>query len=441
MSEKICEDSTPISKSKMCNGCHTTKKITDFICKNEEYDTCNRCSKRHKNNKQKINLDPISVKKAKLLKTSFRTEATSNISSTNFDDNNLEDSKPFWVEENASQVSNENNRYDNDNDGFIYSIDEIEEQISAIFQNLENDNEPVKFTFEIELNTQLAEYVTCDLESELLNLEEEIHKVYLNHSKETFTGCATVYLSCTQREDRQWQRPEDQPHILVQGKHLVQHPNPNYRKIQFPAKAREWIKTNIKYNLRNPEIYKCLCDEGQIDPQVHTKEQAYLEQPKFIAKGYKIIYYLENNFIRALGFITPLLNHIGIVNINEIVVDSMFKTNQERFELFIITRRHDSPLIVFEKNKVITVNPINNPWTRYKMTAINNSTNEECHNIIHLKNVSVTVEHNVIEERQKNLSKYKKPLVKEIDECQNILQAHSQQRTWKKNGKLAFWLC
>ncbi|CAG8500575.1 2192_t:CDS:2 [Cetraspora pellucida] len=132
-----------------------------------------------------------------------------------------------------------------------------------------------------------------------------------------------------------------------------------------------------------------------------------------------------------------------------------------------ITRRHDSPLIVFEKDKVITVNPINNPWTRYKMTAINNSNNEECPSIIYLKNVSVTVEHNVIEERRENLSKYKKvidmmlalnereidnknfidafdnlmkPLVKEIDECQNTLQVHSQQRTWKKNGKLAFWL-
>ncbi|CAG8500564.1 2191_t:CDS:2 [Cetraspora pellucida] len=214
----------------MYNDCHTTKKITDFIRKNEEYDTCNRCSERHKNNKQKINLNPISVKKAKLLKTSFSTEATSNILSTNFDDNNLEDSEPFWVEENASQA--------------------------------------------------------------------------------------------------------------IQGKHLVRHPNPNYRKIQFSTKAREWIKTNIKYNLRNPEIYKCLCNKGQIDPQVHTKEQAYLEQPKFIAKGYKIIYYLENNFIRALGFITLLLNCIGIVNINEIIIDSTFKTNQKHFELFVINANH-----------------------------------------------------------------------------------------------------
>ncbi|CAG8840215.1 1031_t:CDS:2, partial [Gigaspora margarita] len=569
-----------------------------------------------------------------------------------------------------------------------------------------------------------------------------------------FTGCATVYLGCTQREDRQWQRPENQPvKRKVQGKHLKRHPHPTYRKTQFPTKAREWIRTNIKYNLRNPEIYKRLCDEGHINSQVHTKEQvyywvsvfsketyimdntnqllsskAYLEQQEFIKKGYKIIYYLENDFIRALGFITPMLNRI----------DSTFKTNQERFELFVVnanhggygvplaylyiltlddageisaiseawswiiniqlccwhlehainrrlkdkksksvgytkakaieahqqfefidpnwipnvttgvlcpedsvkefleiikkhlnihslipvakntfwssatiyhncveeaykfcynkkfdkfwgylwanwynkkdwklfarsaypsaiplarttmiteshwrvlkynykynynrprifpawwigfkrdwdkasitevrldmdevyhvdindwvcscsaylrsrylickhliakingtyfrpifietTRKHDHPLIVFGKDKVTTIDPINNPWYRHEMIMINNSNNEECSSTTHSKNVSVMVEHNVIEERRENLSKYKKlmempltlyereidnhnfvnafnnlmkPLVKEISECQDSLQAHRQQKTWQKSGKLAFWL-
>ena len=50
--------------------------------------------------------------------------------------------------------------------------------------------------------------------------------------------------------------------------------------------------------------------------------------------GYKVIYYLENDYVRALGFCTPFLQLIGSNNMNELVVDSTFKTNQERFELF-----------------------------------------------------------------------------------------------------------
>jgi hypothetical protein len=55
------------------------------------------------------------------------------------------------------------------------------------------------------------------------------------------------------------------------------------------------------------------------------------EQPCF-----KTICYLENDFIKALGFITPLFNRIGITNLKEIVIDSTFKTNQEGFELFVV---------------------------------------------------------------------------------------------------------
>jgi hypothetical protein len=58
----------------------------------------------------------------------------------------------------------------------------------------------------------------------------------------------------------------------------------------------------------------------------YLKEQSY----------FKTIYYLENDFIKALGFTTPLLNRIGITNLKEIIMDSTFKINQERFELFVV---------------------------------------------------------------------------------------------------------
>src|SRR5581483_7365382 len=46
-----------------------------------------------------------------------------------------------------------------------------------------------------------------------------------------------------------------------------------------------------------------------------TKE--YLEKQQY----FKIIYYLENDFVKALGFTTPLLNDIGVTNLKEIAVD------------------------------------------------------------------------------------------------------------------------
>jgi len=46
--------------------------------------------------------------------------------------------------------------------------------------------------------------------------------------------------------------------------------------------------------------------------------------------------YIENEFVRALGFVTPLFGSIGAETITEIIIDSTFKTNQERFELFAV---------------------------------------------------------------------------------------------------------
>lgn len=65
--------------------------------------------------------------------------------------------------------------------------------------------------------------------------------------------------------------------------------------------------------------------------QLLSAKEYFQEQPCF-----KTICYLENDFIKALEFTTPLLNRIGITNLKEIIVDSTFKTNQERFELFVV---------------------------------------------------------------------------------------------------------
>ncbi|CAG8820078.1 32847_t:CDS:2 [Gigaspora margarita] len=151
----------------------------------------------------------------------------------------------------------------------------------------------------------------------------EVQQIYLNTNKKKLTSCAT------------------QQHALVQCSHQLAHEHPQYRQFEFLAVAKEWIRDNIKYHLQSSEIYGHLQQHGFINAKanIHVPfnksaliNKKYLEEQQ----GFKVIYYVENNFVRALGFTTLLLDCIGIKNIKKVVIDSTFKTNQERFELFVV---------------------------------------------------------------------------------------------------------
>ncbi|CAG8656902.1 2244_t:CDS:1, partial [Paraglomus occultum] len=43
----------------------------------------------------------------------------------------------------------------------------------------------------------------------------------------------------------------------------------------------------------------------------------YLEQPMFSEKGFKALDYIENDFVWAFGFITPLFGIISAENVTE----------------------------------------------------------------------------------------------------------------------------
>ena len=60
-----------------------------------------------------------------------------------------------------------------------------------------------------------------------------------------------------------------------------------------------------------------------------------MKQSELIDEGYKVLLYLENDFVRALGFLTPFNSYISRDNINELVIDSTYKTNQENFAVLI----------------------------------------------------------------------------------------------------------
>lgn len=148
---------------------------------------------------------------------------------------------------------------------------------------------------------------------------------------------------------------------IISIKHQSNHPKPDHREINVSLEAATWIKDNLNYGLRKVEFYKRLSHLGLIDPKVHTYQQIYywvakwsnkqfvtdtknqlkssknfLEQNVEENDGYKVIYYLENDYVRSLGFITPFLQLIGRNNITELIIDSTYKTNQEHFELFAV---------------------------------------------------------------------------------------------------------
>ena len=107
------------------------------------------------------------------------------------------------------------------------------------------------------------------------------------------------------------------------------HENPTYREKKIPERAIEWISNNLRRNPRKVEVYKRLCEKELIDLKTHTYCQVYywvskfasqqyvmnasnqllsslnfLKQPELISEGYKVVLYLENDFVRALGFLT-----------------------------------------------------------------------------------------------------------------------------------------
>jgi hypothetical protein len=421
---------------KKCSRCSATKETAEF-CRSRgdnppsEHATCNQCYESRKNKRQETDL--ISRKRAKLASNQNKQPSTSNSlsrenSSNSFShlDGIFEDlelvAESSFLEEQLPDAPSANtqgmqNPDDNDMGELLYNLDEVQELVARKFQVAENFGEPATFVFEIELDSKLLESVLLSQEkiqqnmSELTTIKDNFHQLtnvllvpfelgsgyywevrqlYLNTRKKEFTCCATAYLGCTQREDREWQRPEDLPkkrrsevrpqikrhacmgkiklimdpqkqRVLVDGTHLHAHEHPQYRRAEFPAAARQWIKDNVQYHLHNSEMYRRLQQLDLIDANVHTKEQVYywastfskqtymsnsknqllsakefLEQPDLRSEGFKVLSYLENDFVRALGFATPFINRIGISQIKEIVVDSTFKTNQERFELFVV---------------------------------------------------------------------------------------------------------
>ena len=331
---------------------------------------------------------------------------------------------------------------DGENEELIYDLGDLEELVALRFQGEDGEeNDHVQFSVMIELNDELVEMPLNEMDQNnisndvfhrivntLIILIEagskyywELNKLYINTKADQPYGCASAYLSCSQRIERQHKRLSDQPvqriselrpgieqfpcngkikininiplrQVNLTFNHLP-HQHPTYRETRLPQAAIDWIKMHVNHELRKVEFHKRLSEEKLIDPTKHTYHQVYywalklsagqyitnvknqvvstkdyMQRPDLINAGYKLILHLENDFVRALGFTTPFINTISKNNINELIIDSTFKTNQEKFELFALAVNcggFGMPLAylyldTFAASEDLLQNPINN---------------------------------------------------------------------------------
>jgi hypothetical protein len=413
----------------MCNGCHITKRAIEFCRPRRdnplyEHATCNHCSERLKSKRKAKEteitgttvIDNDQYRNATLSRSSS-SSSTSHINRNLSDLQLFPESDSFTLESavdsSSSEIADASNIQVENNRALLYELNEVYNVVLRQFEHATAFNEPVDHTFEIELDAELMDIASIipQLADDRKTIREkyrelskfliwpiesasgyywEIRNIYLCTRHKQLTHSANIHLGCTMRDDRAWQRPEDQPvkrrsetrapinryncagnitltvdikakRATVDIHHQVQHEHPTYRQASFPNEAKEWIKANVGLNLRNTEVYRRLWTGNFINPELHTKEQVYywtsvykketyimnqenqllsakvyLEQQEFSEKGFKVLYYIENDFVRALGFITPLFEIIGAENVTEVNIDSTFKTNQERFELFAV---------------------------------------------------------------------------------------------------------
>ncbi|CAG8596804.1 3944_t:CDS:1, partial [Cetraspora pellucida] len=194
-----------------------------------------------------------------------------------------------------------------DDDSVLYDLDELEKLVSTHFANTEDNKVDFSKTFEFENELiDNSELLNIDQEAKarkvanffLLPLEAgshyywEIRKVYIHKNN---LERASVYLGCTQKEDRQYKNSPDQlpkriseikPPIIrfacerkitininfnlhqakVDIQHLIPHEQLTHRKNRLPESAIAWISKHINLNLKKTEIHKRLCEKGLIDP-------------------------------------------------------------------------------------------------------------------------------------------------------------------------------
>ena len=361
-------------QSKLCSRCTTRKTLGEFIrfhgSREKEFAICNSCSEKKKGKR------PLRSNEDNEAQPEYALDENSDLEE---EINNDEDKVTYELAELEEIVARYFTNIEENTEVNFSETLELEDELIDNFNNDHDTTEEDKFR-------NIIYFFLLPIEAGS-RYYWEIRKIYCRKNN---TGQATVYLGCAQRMDRKSIRPENRPtkrisearppierypckgkiaitidinirQAKVKIKHLISHERPTYRENNLPENAITWIFNNLNRNLRKVDVYKRLCEEGLVDSTIHTYRQVYywaskfsaqqyvtnasnqlisslnfLKQNELIDEGYKVMLYVENDFVRALGFLTPFNGHIRRDDINEIIIDSTFKTNQEKFELFAV---------------------------------------------------------------------------------------------------------
>ncbi|CAG8854678.1 46289_t:CDS:2, partial [Gigaspora margarita] len=98
-------------------------------------------------------------------------------------------------------------------------------------------------------------------------------------------------------------------------------------------------------------------------------------------------------------------------------------------------RQHDYPLFIFGKEKLPTIDSLNNPWIQYGLQSI-------VDNSIEKENMSLNDLQNTLMKRKLDNNNFitqfdtlVMPFLNKIDMCEEVLSSSYQQKTWTSNNK------
>ena len=387
-------DAIRTEETKYCSKCKTRRQIINFVRtrgqKTQAYSVCNFCltnTKLRRSEQKSVEKTNTRISDLERINSQIDTEVEHG---ENNEDNS--DDLVYNVVDMVTMIKAKFSDTDNDNPiNFSLKI-ELDDEIYDTSLVDTTDNQDSRLVVAQEIAKHLQEHVEKGSE-----YYWEIRNTYINKKYGKPSGVITIYFSCTQRNDCECSDPNDnesnkrerevRPAIerysckgsitmkinyekkraTISVKHQLNHPKPTHKKVNISPEAVAWIETNLNYGLRKIEFYRRLSRLKLINPEIHTYQQVYywvakLSKKQFVMDSknqlvssknyieqciqrdeyYKVIYYLENDFVRALGYVTPFLQFIGSSNITELVIDSTFKTNQEHFELFAVVINNGS---------------------------------------------------------------------------------------------------
>ncbi|KAL3690715.1 hypothetical protein R1sor_004366 [Riccia sorocarpa] len=247
--------------------------------------------------------------------------------------------------------------------------------------------------------------------------------------------------------------------------HLCPHPKPEYKGDAVPDAELRRIEEMAGTNIRRGDVYRMLCLEGLIDPErirrAHVNfwmaeklaklyvrnadnqllsSKQLIESSQFQSKGFEVVFYEDTATLAAISFVTPFWCRVS--SVKEIVIDSTFKTNSLRFELFCISANFGGVVhnVVHDwtGEEFQTEADIGHPEPTNDTDDYLQKFKEKWLKLVQNTEYLVEKEHDnekFIEAVDKALYSFDRA----IGQCMTALRSGRQQQTWAKTGP-SMWL-